>query len=145
MKKIILLALLAIISYTRTSAQDPDVVLSDKTGWYKIGETTVDFATETDKILVLGADRFQSIKIKVADAPINLVSFVIYFESGDNQNVTIEKDITSPGETQVVALDGGERRIKKIAFIYKTIPNSEDKKAHIELWGLKTNLDKMNK
>lgn len=131
--------------YTRTSAQVPDVVLSDKTGWHKIGETTVDFTTETDKISVLVADRFQSVKIKVTKAPINLVSFVIYFESGDNQNVKIGKDIKSPGETKVVALNGGERSIKKVTFIYKTIPNSKDKKAHVELWGLKTNLDKKNK
>ncbi len=142
MKRIILVALLIVAGYVRTYAQEPDVVLSDKTGWHKIGETTVDFTTETDKILVLGADRFQSVKIKVTDAPINLISFVIYFESGDNQNVTIGKDIKSPGETEVVVLNGGgERRIKKVTFIYKTIPNNKDKKAHIELWGLKTNLD----
>jgi hypothetical protein len=145
MKKVILLALLIMAGYTRTSAQVPDVVISDKTGWHKMGETTVDFKKETDKISVLGADRFHSIKIKVEDAPINLISFVIYFESGDNQNVKIGQNIKSSGETRVIALNGGERSIKKITFVYKTIPNNKDKKAHVELWGLKTNPDKKNK
>jgi hypothetical protein len=140
--KIVLFVLLVAATYSKTFAQEPAVVVSDKEGWHKIGETTVDFKTETDEILVLGANRFQSVKIKVTDAPINLVSFVIYFESGDNQNVAIGEEIKSPGETRVVSLSGGERTIKKITFTYKTLPNNKDRRAHVELWGLKTNKDK---
>jgi hypothetical protein len=144
MKKMIISVLLVTASFISAFAQQPKVVLSNKEGWHKIGETTVDFKTETDEILVVGADRFGFIKIKVDDAPIDLVSFVIYFESGDNQNVTIGKEIKAPGESRVVELNGGERSIKKIVFTYKTIANNKDKKAHIELWGLKTNADKKN-
>jgi hypothetical protein len=141
MKKTIFIALL-IIYYINAFAQQPAVVISDKEGWHKIGETTADFKTETDEIAVMGADRFAFVKIKVDDAPINLVSFEIYFESGDNQVVPIGKQIKNPGETRVVQLNGGERSIKKIVFTYKTVPNNADKKAHVELWGLKTNSDK---
>jgi hypothetical protein len=144
--KIILFVLLIAANYSKTFAQQPDIVLSDKAGWHKIGETTVDFKTETDEILVLGADRFRSIKIKVTDAPINLISFDIYFESGDKQSVNIGQNIKAAGETREVRLEGDtERSIKKITFMYKTIPNSKDKKAHVELWGLKTNPDKKDK
>lgn len=76
--------------------------------------------------------------------PINLVSFNIYFESGDKQNVAIGKVIKNPGETRIVNLNGGERSIKKIDFTYKTVANSNDKKAHVELLGLKTNTDEKN-
>ena len=145
MKKIILLALLVTTGYFRTSAQEPHIIISDKTGWHKIGETTVNFKTETDEILVLGADRFLSVKIKVTDAPIHLVSFVIYFKGGNHQNVKIGKNIKTPGETRMVQLRGGERSIKKITFVYKTISNNKNKRAHVELWGLKRNFDKKHR
>ena len=141
MKKIILFALLVVTNYTDLLAQTPKVIISDKKGWHKIGETTVDFKTETDEISVIGADRFRSIQIRVTDAPINLVSFDIYFEEGDKQSVTVGKEIKAPGETDAVKLNGGEQSIKKIIFVYKTVANHKDDKAHVELWGHKTNAD----
>jgi hypothetical protein len=145
MKKIIFFTLLLTASYANTQAQQSKVVMSDKTGWHKMGGTVVDFTTESDEILVVGADRFSAIQMKVTEAPIELLSFDIYFESGDKQTVTIGELIASPGETRIIQLDGGERSIKKVVFIHKTIPNYKDKKAMIELWGLKTNPDKKAK
>jgi hypothetical protein len=142
MKKVILCALLIIASSIKMSAQKPGVVLSDKEGWHKIGETTADFKAEKDEISVIAADRFSSIKIKVLDAPLILTSFEIYFESGDNQKVSIGKEVKAAGETRTVKIDGGERSIKKVSFVYETAPNNKDKKARVELWGFKTNSDK---
>ena len=145
MKTIILLTLLITASGAALQAQQTELVMSDKTGWHKIGMTTVDYSMESDVIEVIGADRFTAIIIKVNEAPINLISFDIYFESGDRQNVIIRKIIQNPGETGIVKLAGGERSIKKIVFVYKTVPNTLDKKAQLELWGLKTNPDKKSK
>jgi hypothetical protein len=142
MKKIVIFVLFVAVCCGKMFAQQPGVVISDKAGWHKIGETIVGFKAEKDEIMVMGADRFQSIKIKVMDAPVHIESFVIHFVSGDVQNVTISKEIKSAGETKVVPLNGGERSIKKVVFIYKTTPNNMDRKARIELWGLKTNSDK---
>jgi len=137
MKKLIVFALIITTGCIKLFGQQPAIVLSDKAGWHKIGETTVDFQKETDEILVIGSDKFSFIKIKVDQAPINLISFDIYFEAGDKQNVAIGEEIKNPGETRVVKLNGGEREIKKIVFMYKTVPNNKDKKAHVELWGMK--------
>jgi hypothetical protein len=138
--KILLVVLLAAANHTKTIAQQPAVVLSDKEGWHKIGETTVNFKTETDEIMVIGANRFESVKIKVTDAPVYLQSFDIYFDKGDMQSVTIGEDIKSPGETRTVQLDGkGERVVRKVAFRYKTAAGNAGNRAHVELWGLKTN------
>lgn len=140
MKKIVFVLLLA-ASHFSMMAQNPKVVTSDKTGWHKIGETTVDFKNESDQILVLGADRFAAIKIKVTESPINLISFDIYFENGEKQNVALGEEIKVPGETKVVDLNG-EKSIKKISFRYQTLSDYKAKKAHVELWGMKTNTDK---
>jgi hypothetical protein len=140
--KTIMIVLLLTANFT-AFAQKPAVVLNDKSGWHKLGETTVDFTHEKDEIIVIGASRFSAIKIKVTDAPVNFTSFEINFDKGDKQNVSIGENIKAPGESKVVQLDGnGERTIRKVIFRYNTANNNAGKKAHIELWGLKTNSDK---
>ena len=143
MKKVILAVMLAFgTGYTALKAQQPAVVISDKTGWHKIGETKVDFTKDRDEVLVMGADKFATMKFKVTDAPIDITDVEIFYESGDNQKVNLGYAIKAPGESRVIDLNGGERRIKKIVFMYKTIPNYKDKKAHVEIWGNKTNTNK---
>jgi len=134
-----ILILLAIAAYGVASAQLPKVVASDKKGWHKIGETTVNFQKETDEVIILVANRFAAIQLKVEDAPINLISAEAYYESGDKQDLKIMGSIKAPGESDVINLNGGERTLKKIVLVYKTIPNYKDKNAHVEIWGLKTN------
>lgn len=137
MKKLVLLLLL-VVSHATLLAQSPKVVISDKDGWHKIGETRVDFKKETDKIRVLGANRFSSLKIKIAEAPVYLESFIIYFDKGGKINVAVRQEFSIPGETKEVVLQG-EKNIKRVDFTYRTIGNHKDKKAHVELWGFKTN------
>ncbi len=142
MKKVLMITLLAITgSYGIASAQQPAVVVSDKTGWHKIGETTVNFEKDRDEVLVLGADKFASIKFKVTDAAINLMDVEVYYESGDKQVVKINMPIKLAGESRTIDLNGGERNLKKIVFVYKSLENGKEKKAHVEIWGMKTNAD----
>lgn len=143
MKKALIIMLLAVAGSSGTLlAQKPAMVMSDKTGWHKIGETTVDFTKDRDEVSVMMADRFASLRFKVTDAPIDLVDVEIFYESGDSQKVKIGYPIKSPGESKNIDLNGGERSLKKIVFTYKTLPNSKDVKAHVEIWGMKTNPDK---
>ena len=143
-KKIMIMMLLAIAgSFGIANAQQPAVMISDEAGWHKIGERTVAFKTDRDEIAVIGSNRFSTIKFKVTEAAIDLVSLEIAFESGDKQEVKINQAVKAPGETRTIELKGGsERSIKKITFVYKTLPNSKDEKARVEIWGLKINSDK---
>lgn len=138
----IIMIAMAII-YGKAIAQQPAVMVSDQKGWHKIGETTVNFQKDHDEIVVMGADKFSSIKFMVKDAPIDLMDLEIYYESGDNQSVSVNAPIKAPGESKTIKLNGGERNLKKIVFVYKTLPNRKDTKAHVEIWGLKTNTDKI--
>ena len=120
MKKVMLFFAL-LVSASSLKAQTPSVVVSDKTGWHKIGERTVDFKMDHDEIAVLGADAFASLKFHVSEAPINLISMEIFFESGTSQAVKIGEEIKEAGDSRKIDLDGkGERRLKKIVFNYKT-------------------------
>ncbi|OYU85766.1 MAG: hypothetical protein CFE24_00755 [Flavobacterium sp. BFFFF2] len=123
-------------------AQKPAVMLNDQSGWHKIGKSTIDFTKDKEEIDVYMADRFAKIKFKVTKAPVDLIRLEMYFESGDKQDIDINETILAPGESKVIALNGGERNLKKIIFVCKTKPNYKDKKAHVEVWGLKTNANK---
>lgn len=142
MKKFAIILFAVIGVYGRVSAQQPGVVVSDKTGWHKIAETVVSFDKEKDEVMVVGADRFAKLKFKVTDAPINLVSLEVYYEDDTKQDVAVNFPIKVNGESKVIDIKGGEKSLKKIVFVYKTEANSKDKKAHVEIWGLKTNADK---
>ncbi len=136
---IILLALMGTAGIA--TAQSPAIITSDKSGWHKIAETTVDFTKERDEVSVMIADRFAALQFKVQDAPIDLISLEVTYESGDNQKIDVNSPIKAHSQSGIIKINGGERSIKTIAFVYKTLPNSKDTKAHVEIWGMKTNSD----
>jgi hypothetical protein len=139
MKKILLIIVMfAIVPafMMKAIAQKPAVMSSDKAGWHKIGEMTASFKSEKDEMMVLGADRFKSIKVKVTDAPIHIASMVVYYESGATEEINVGSDLKMGGESRVIDLkNGGD--IKKVSFVYKTVANAKNDKAHVELYGLK--------
>lgn len=153
MKKTVIFGLLALTASFTVSAQDKkadnkevktdknyELQLNDKKGWHKIGDATADFSKERQEVIIMGADRFASIKFKVKDAPIDLVSLEVFYESGDKQDIKVGTPIQRNGESRVIDLNGAERDLKKIVFVYKTLPNVQDEKAEVEIWGLKTNV-----
>ena len=168
MKKVILIVMMAFapaLFIGSVYAQKPGVVSSDKAGWHKIGETTVDFKREKDQILVLGRDSYKALKLKVTDAPIHIASMtVVYGRQGREEKVAdteIPGDIMAAGESKIIHLkDGRNKNIQKVVYTYHTIGHKKavetnldlkkndaadntgasiqvNQKAHVELWGLK--------
>lgn len=138
-KALIIIAFALTANVITTTAQVPKLIISDKTGWHRIGKTTVNFQKEKDEIKIIGSNKFSAIKFKVLDAHINLISLEVYYSSGDRQDINLNMHIKRGGESKVIDLNSGERNLQKVVFIYKTMPNYKDKKAHVQLWGLKTN------
>jgi hypothetical protein len=144
MKQVLSIMLLVLAgSFGIVSSQQTTVVSNDTAGWYKIGVTNVDLKRDRDEIVVLGADQFKSIKLKVINAPIDLKDLEIYYETGSKQDVNINKSFQAAGESGVIDLVNGETRsLQKIVIVYKTLANNLDAKAYVEVWGLKTNAEK---
>lgn len=158
MKKMMIMMALAVAGWLgKAAAQTPAVVWSEKSGWHKIGEKVVDLKMESDEILVMGADKFSALKFKVTDAPIEILDAKVIFESeedlfgrdkeerdidkekGLTQSISVNTPLQAGTETRVFELKGGEQNeIKKISFRYKTLPNTRDQKARIEIWGFKS-------
>lgn len=136
MKKVAVILVVLLAASLHAWAQEPSVMFSDKPGWHKIGEVKADFKLEKESISVLGKDRFKSILLKVTDAPINIQSVQVVYESGQVEDINVKNELKAGAETRVIDLkNAGE--IQKVVFTYKTIPNRQDEKAHVELYGLK--------
>lgn len=137
MKKILFVFAVAIISISSLKAQKVAVVTTDKPGWHKIGETTVDFKTDKDVIYILGNDHFKSIILKATDAPVHVDNVMVIYGEGDPENIPVRFDFKAGTESAAMDLKGADRKIKEIDMIYKTVPNWKGDKAHVEIWGLK--------
>jgi len=138
MKKVILVFfVMSAVLVNRAFAQEPSIMLSDKPGWHKIGEVKADFKMENQSISVMGKDRFKSILLKVTDAPINIEGIQVFYESGDMEEFDVKNELKAGAETKKLDMKGGAQEIKKVTFTYKTLPNQQDEKAHVELYGLK--------
>ena len=137
MKNILSIVLLVLFTSGAALAQKPEVITSNKPGWHKIGETTVSLKTDKDEISVMGNDKFRSLKFRVTDQPIQLVSMTVTNESGGVQEVNVGSEMKAGHESKVIELKGGAQAIKRVAFVYHTVANSKHEQAHVELYGLK--------
>jgi hypothetical protein len=136
MKKAIILLFALFTTQINLKAQASGIVLSNKSGWHKIGDVSASFKLENESIMVMGADKFKAIKLKVTDAPINIESMDIYYENGEVETSPIKDALKAGDETRTIHLKM-EMPIKKVVFVYKTLPNSNKEKAKVELYGYK--------
>lgn len=111
--------------------------MGDEPGWQKIGETIASFKSQDESIVVIGADEFSAIKLKVEDAPLHIERLQVFYESGEMEEIDVKKEIQPGQESDVFQLENPKRDIQKVAFTYNTVPNSEGEKADVELHGLK--------
>lgn len=118
-------------------AQQTVVHRDDETIWSKIGETLVNFEHEREEISLAPADKFLALKFKVMEEAIELHKLEIYYTNGDKQEIPIIETLQSQGESSIIDLNGGERTIQKVVFEYKSYPNEKNKRAKVELWGMK--------
>jgi F0F1-type ATP synthase membrane subunit b/b' len=138
MKKTAVVMMAIVASVQFAFAQKPSIVTSNEEGWQKIGETTVSFKEEDESIVVMGADEFSALKLKVTDAPIKIERLQVFYESGEMQELDVESELNAGSETSEFQLDHKNRDIQKVAFTYKSTANGEGERAHVELHGLKT-------
>jgi hypothetical protein len=115
----------------------PAIVMSDKPGWQKIAETTVDFTKEHRELEIIGADRFSALQFVVKEAAVQLDSVLIYFENDSIQKVRLNNAIQAGYGSKVIELKGSDTSLRTIGFSYRTLPNRRDEKATVEIWGLK--------
>jgi len=132
-KLMVALAALFLVQSATTFANNPS--FPPVTKWDKLGQKKVDFRLDKDEVKVtLVQGLFTAIKLKIKDGPINMHRCIIHFKNGTKQDVRIRKNIPAGGETRVIQLDGGGKRvIQKVVFLYDSKKRTD--KATVALWG----------
>jgi hypothetical protein len=104
--------------------------------WVLLAEKTVNYNTDKDYVYPAGNDWYNKIYFKVTVAPIQINSIVVYFENGESFNVSIRSKIQENGQSRVIDLPAGERRIKRIELSYETMGSNRGR-ANVAVWGRK--------
>jgi hypothetical protein len=124
------------------SARGQAVISQPRAGnvgaWRLLGSVQARFTADHDVIYVAGPyDYFRRVKFKVTDAPLNLVRMIVrYDDGGAPENIDVRYNIPQGGESRVIDLRGGRRKLKSVEFWYDTqgILNG---RADVTLFGLK--------
>ena len=125
------------LTFTALHAQKPEVITKNKPGWNKIGDAKVDFSTDKDKFILIGKDKFKSLKVKVKDAPVHIENMQVAYEGGTTEDIALASELKTGEESRVIELKNKDHEIKNVTFVYRTVTGSGTSKAEVELWGLK--------
>jgi hypothetical protein len=136
MKNVFLLLITTMFTISVLHAQKPEVITKKKAGWQKIGDASVDFKTDKDQFILIGADKFKSLQVRVKDAPVHIDEMQVEYEKGITENVALKSNYMAGAKSRVINLKNKNTEIKNVTFVYHTVAGS-NKKAEIELWGLK--------
>lgn len=103
--------------------------------WRFIADKWVGFGVDHDVILTGNVnDEFTKLKLRVTDGPLKIYDMKVHFDNGGVQDVSIRSTIRQGGETRVIDLNGGVRKIAKIEFWYET-KGFRKGKARVAVWG----------
>jgi len=136
-----ILAILLLVTFA--CSKKTTLVVSDKEGWHKIEESIVNFEKEREEITLVGSNSFAKLRLVVFDAAIELLDMEVYYENGKKQDVSLRTTMKEDEKSRIIDVYGKESSITKIIFTYKTLPNKENEKGMLQLWGYKTNVDEI--
>ena len=106
--------------------------------WRLLGTVQARLVADHDKIIVAGPyDHFRRINFKVTGAPLNIERMIVtYDDRGLPEKIENRFNIPEGGESRIIDLSGGKRKIRTVEFWYKTngILNG---RANLTLFGIK--------
>ena len=105
--------------------------------WKILGTTQAKHSADHDAIYVQGPyDYFRRLKFKVTNSPLNLQKMIVRYDDGAPENIEVRNEIPKGGESRVIDLRGGKRKLKMVEYWYDTkgILNG---KANVTLFGMK--------
>lgn len=108
-----------------------------QTGWRVLGTVHAKHTADHDALTVPGPhDYYRKIKLKVTDSPVNIQKLVVRYDDGAPENINTRQEIAKGGESRVIDLKGGKRKLKSIEFWYDT-KGLLNGKADITVFGMK--------
>ena len=109
-----------------------------KGSWKLLGTTQAKHTSDHDAIIILGPyDFFRKLKFKVTDAPLNMQRMIVRYDDGGlPENIEVRYNIPQGGESRIIDLRGGKRKLKTVEFWYDT-KGLLNGRANVTLVGMK--------
>jgi hypothetical protein len=109
-----------------------------KGSWRVLGTTQANHKADHDVIIIAGPyDYFRRLKFKVTNAPLHLQRLLVRYDDGGRpENIDIRYNIPQGGESRIIDLRGGKRKLKSVEFWYDTKGFLKGK-ANVILMGIK--------
>lgn len=105
--------------------------------WRVLGTLHAQHTADHDRLEVNGPhDYFRKLKFKVTDSPVNIQRMVVRYDDGAPENINTRYEIPKGGESRVIDLKGGKRKLKSIEFWYET-KGFLNGKADVTVFGMK--------
>lgn len=106
--------------------------------WKILGRTQAGRTADHDIIVVPGPyDHFRKLKFKVTDAPLQMMRMLVRYDDGGRpENIETRFEIPQGGESRIIDLHGGRRKLKSVEFWYDT-KGWLHGKADVILFGIK--------
>jgi hypothetical protein len=113
-------------------------VSKPKGSWRLLGTVQANRQADHDIIIIAGPhDYFKKLKFKVTDAPLQMQRMLVRYDDGGRaENIEIRYNIPKGGESRVIDLKGGKRKLKSVEFWYDT-KGFLSGKADVILFGIK--------
>jgi len=135
-----LIALLLLIScstlFSQTVVRQPTA--GARGTWKLLGTVQANHTADHDAIIVAGPyDYFRQLKFKVTNSPLTIQRMIVRYDDGGlPENINVRFEIPQGGESRILDLKGGKRKIKSVEFWYET-RGFLNGKANLTLFGIK--------
>lgn len=104
-------------------------------GWEFLGKRDVSFGADHDVFRILPRERaLHRLLIVVRMNDVELFDVKVSFENGGEFDAKFRGRFLADRDAQIIDLPGGERRVTRVDFRYKSLKQSA-RRAEIELWG----------
>jgi hypothetical protein len=135
MKRLPFLALPFILAALLSSCMSGPVVPPDAV---VLGERTVAFKADRDVIQVGRYEGvFRSLFFVVEKNDIQIYNLVITYGNGERERLDTRLVFNSDSRSRTLPFAGGKRRIRSIAFTYRTVGEWADGRARVVLYGVR--------
>jgi hypothetical protein len=131
MKRLFLLVAMILVSSIAFSQEVPR-------GAVMLGERAVDFHADHDMIPVGAYDGwFRSIVFWVEKNNIEVFNLMITYADGQREKIETRLVFDEHSRSRVIRLEGGKRRIRDIAFTYRTVGRWSEGRARVVVYGIR--------
>lgn len=103
--------------------------------WRKLGSKKVNYQLDRDVIMVGANDGvFKKLKVVVTGGALNMRSMVVEYGNGTKDNIPLKHNFAKRSDSRVIDLQGNNRVIRKITFVYDT-KNISRRRATVSVFG----------